>query len=116
MPRPFLAVAILLAGVAAPSAASEFRIAWYSIDGGGTSVSAAGSLRLSGSIGQHEPEVVPLCSEDGGPVCVDASLQLTGGFWSGIAAPAANNGISCEGDSDCIFTDGFENSTTGTRP
>ena len=58
------------------AARGQLAIDWYTIDGGGTTVSTAGSLELGGTIGQH----------DAGPMG-SGSTVLYGGFWAGELAP-----------------------------
>ncbi|NCT67856.1 MAG: hypothetical protein GXC76_09440 [Rhodanobacteraceae bacterium] len=74
--------------------------------GGGQS--AGGAWSLSGTIGQSDAYVIPLCSADGAPtgLCEGASFELFGGFWAGMAplAPHPN----CADLAECIFRDGFE--------
>lgn len=112
-----LAGCALAGGSAFAGAPPDFSIPWYSIDnGGGVSVSDDASLRLSGSIGQHEPDVIALCSPEAGVACVDPVLQLTGGFWAWGAALPGVPGPGCEGVDACIFTDGFEPGDSGTPP
>ncbi len=63
-----------LTGAAAASAAALARpleINWCTIDGGG-GTSAAGTLSLSGTIGQHDAGVMS-----------GATFTLLGGFWPG---------------------------------
>ena len=73
-----------LASLALASAASAgpFDITWYTIDGGGGTVSA-GSYTLSGTIGQ--PDAGTLSA---------GGYTLKGGFWTGTApsCPADFNG------------------------
>ncbi len=120
--RSLLATLALAAGALACGASSagtvpDFRIDWYSIDsGGGQSTSADLSLRLVGSLGQHEPDVIPLCSAEAGIDCVSPVLQLTGGFWAGIAVPPVGPGPGCAGAPGCLFINGFETSDAGGPP
>ena len=120
--RPTLAIltlagCTLACGSAFAGTPSGFSIDWYSIDnGGGVSVSDDNSLKLSGSIGQHEPDVISLCSAEAGVECVDPVLQLTGGFWVARASRPGTPGPGCEGIDACIFADGFEPGDSGTPP
>lgn len=66
----------LVAAAAGEYASAQMAIDWYTIDGGGTTVSNAGSLELGGSIGQH----------DAGPMG-SGSTVLYGGFRAGKLAP-----------------------------
>jgi hypothetical protein len=71
--RRLLVVAILFGLLAAASLASaqgsRLELAWFAIEGGGTTSASAGDLELSGTIGQ--PEAGTLSSEN---------LVLYGGF------------------------------------
>lgn len=97
-----LAFALVIA--APPASQAQYRIDWYTVDGGG-GTSSGGAYTLTGTIGQADAEVVSLCSADGGPGCVNPTYELTGGFWVGVAgSPVA----TCDGGLNCIFRDGFE--------
>src|SRR3954470_4885466 len=65
----FSLVALALALVAGSAAAQNYRIAWYTIDGGG-GTSSGGPYTLSGTIGQPDAGV-----HTGGPD------TLAGGLW-----------------------------------
>gem|GEM_PF-1750242 len=54
----------------------DFSINWYTIDGGGAMLAAAGDFELSGTIGQLDASV----SMAGG------DFEITGGFWVGAVA------------------------------
>lgn len=97
-------IAFALAVLAPFAAKSQYRIDWYTVDGGG-GTSSGGAYSLSGTIGQADAEVVSLCSADGGPGCVNPSYELIGGFWVG-RGPGTPTG--CGADLTCIFRDGFE--------
>lgn len=94
-----------LAALAPLAAQAQYRIDWYTIDGGGGS-SSGGAYALTGTIGQPDAELVSLCSADGGAGCVNAAFELTGGFWVGLATGTPPS--SCGADLGCIFSDGFE--------
>ena len=64
---------------AAPQAG--YDLSWYTIDGGGATVSTGGSYSLGGTIGQPDAGTL-----DGG------SYQLNGGFWGG-GALIANHAV-----------------------
>ncbi len=69
--------------LAIPSLASaQPAINWFTIDGGG-GTSSAGTITLSGTIGQP----------DAGPVMTGGTLTLTGGFWAGFGS----TGPTCPG-------------------
>ena len=82
-------------------------IDWHTVDGGGGHSESA-TFSLDGSIGQPDAQPLSLCSADGGPGCVDPTWELTGGFWAAWPAAAQEPSASCNGDSNCIFRDGFE--------
>jgi hypothetical protein len=111
-----LAAGVSACGLSAAGAQAGFSIDWYSLDGGGVSTSDDLSLRLSGSIGQLEPDVIALCSAQAGAECIDPVLQLTGGFWAGFPAAPGGSGPGCDGVEGCIFADGFEPVDAGTSP
>jgi hypothetical protein len=100
-PRPAL---VLLGLGLAGLAQAQYRIDWYTVDGGG-GTSTGGPYSLSGTIGQPDADVVSLCSADGGPGCVNPTFELTGGFWVASATPPS---VTCGADLNCIFRDGFE--------
>ena len=83
-------LALLAAGL---TYAQDYSINWYTIDGGGTSVSDAstgGSYTLSGTVGQPDARNHPEPISGG-------SYGLTGGFWVIPECPA----IPCDYDEDC---------------
>ena len=53
----------------------SYELSWYSIDGGGATLSEGGSYSLGGSIGQADAGAM-----SGG------SYSLIGGFWAGVPA------------------------------
>ena len=87
-------------------AQAQYRIDWYTVDGGG-GTSSGGPYTLSGTIGQPDADVVSLCSADGGPGCVNPTYELTGGFWAGVFG-AASASPTCGAELNCLFRDGFE--------
>lgn len=72
---------------AAAAVAQNPSIDWFTIDGGGEMSSTGGSLELSGTIGQPDPNDTVL---SGG------GLELVGGFWA-VAAPVPTPCL-CLGD------------------
>lgn len=88
-------------------ASAQFEIDRFRVAGGGGQ-SAGGPWSLTGTIGQADADVIPLCSADGtNPgLCTGASVELIGGFWAGVAP--AEPSASCLGDPACVFRDGFE--------
>lgn len=88
--RPFIA-AMLLVLAAAPGAAQDFEIDWWTIDGGGEMYSETvdQAWQLSGTLGQWDG-TESLAHAGGG-------WTLTGGFW-----PATVDAT------DRLFSDGFE--------
>jgi len=59
------------------TAAAQYDLSWYTIDGGGGMFSAGGAFEVSGTIGQFDAGVM-----SGG------IYELQGGFWPGATAPA----------------------------
>ena len=53
----------------------SYELSWYSIDGGGATLSEGGSYSLGGSIGQADAGAM-----SGG------TYVLNGGFWAGVPA------------------------------
>lgn len=100
-------IAFVLLLCAAGSASAQYRVDWFKIAGGGGS-SIGGQWRVSGTIGQVDPDVVPLCSQDGTQpgLCEGASVRLQGGFW--VPLPRFGLDLSCGNDLVCVFRDGFE--------
>ena len=70
-----LAVAIVV-GPAAPSRLGSFDLFWHTVDGGGDMWTVGGGFELSGTIGQP----------DAGLVMTGGDYELTGGFWTPLAA------------------------------
>ncbi len=87
--RCILAAAVLGAG--ASSTRAQYAIHWWTLDAGGSRVSA-GAFRLQGTLSQPD-STVPRTAPDG--------TTITGGFW---AAPPA----SCPGD---LNSDGVVNTS-----
>jgi hypothetical protein len=80
---------------------AQLAINWYTVDSGGGMNLTAGTLSLSGTIGQPDASTVPL---SGG------SLSITGGFWAigtsscPCAADFDNSGGTPDaGDIDAFF-------------
>jgi hypothetical protein len=69
------------------TSASGQSIDWFTIDGGGAFLTAAGTLTLSGTVGQPEA----------GVTMTGGAFALTGGFW---AMPVATDVPACPGDLD----------------
>jgi hypothetical protein len=59
--------------LAASQALGQFEINWHTVDGGGVMNSVGGAFSLSGTIGQHDAQALP--------VMVGGTFELTGGFW-----------------------------------
>ena len=84
------ALAIACALLIAPAwAGTSWDIDWWTVDGGGEIFASGGSWELSGSVGQWD--ATANAGASGG------QWELTGGFWA-----------SASGESDRLFTDGFE--------
>lgn len=92
------------------NAVAQYEVPWFKIAGGG-GVSSAGQWTVSGTVGQVDPDVVPLCSQDGTVpgLCEGASVKLSGGFWMGVQPDGTPS--SCGSDLACIFRNGFEAGT-----
>ena len=71
-----LAVFLTIGWVASPASAQPYTIDWYTIDGGGGSMSGGG-YTLSGTVGQPDA---------GGPMA-GAGFTLSGGYWAAGDAP-----------------------------
>jgi hypothetical protein len=65
-------ISLLLSTIALASAAPSYAISWWTIDGGGTTMSTGGSYSLGGTIGQPDAGVL-----------VGGGYTLAGGFWGG---------------------------------
>jgi hypothetical protein len=97
---------VLLGWLFAPPALAQFELDRLVIaNGGGQSESS--EWTLSGTVGQSDAYMVPLCSEDGTSPghCAGATFELVGGFWAGLSTTRPS---SCADTADCIFQDGFE--------
>lgn len=97
----------LIALFGAGAASAQFEVERFRIAGGGGQ-SQGGAWALTGTVGQYEADVIPLCSPDGTVpgLCGGASIEITGGFWAGLQ-PAAPH-PSCGDRPGCLFRDGFE--------
>lgn len=91
---PAVVVAIVAGGLAlvdsSAGAGEDFRVGWYSINGGAGTASIGGDYRLRGSIGQAVSGTV-----SGG------DYELNAGFWQARRA-------SCATTPDRLFCNGFE--------
>lgn len=97
---------VLLGLLFTPPALAQFELDRLVIaNGGGQSESS--EWTLSGTVGQSDAHVVPLCSDDGSTPgeCAGASFELVGGFWAGLKTARP---LSCAEVADCIFRNGFE--------
>lgn len=104
--RPMMLMLLCVVSYTAAASAEDHQIRWWTIDGGGGRSMSAGDLRVEGTLGQPEPEAVPLCTADGGAACVGARYSLRGGFWPGLSVSWRGNG--CASENDCLLRDGFE--------
>jgi len=75
--------------LAAPSAAQDYDIDWWTVDGGGEMFSIGGDWRLSGTLGQWDGTE----SQD----LTGGQWTVTGGFWP----------VTVD-ETDRLFRDGFE--------
>lgn len=95
--------AILAAGCLSVPALAQPAITWFTIDGGGAMNLTAGTLTLSGTIGQPDATNAPL---------TNGTLSLTGGFWQSSLFAAClcsadfdgSGGTPDAGDIDAFFT------------
>lgn len=79
----------------------NYQVRWSTLDaGGGRALGPSAGWRLNATIGQSEPDLAPLCTDDGGAACAGARFTLRGGFWPGL--DQTPSGV------DCLFIDGFE--------
>lgn len=67
-----LIVLLLLVSVARAQSGNDYDLSWWTVDGGGGALVAAGSYSLAGSIGQ--PDAATWLGD---------GYVLTGGFWGG---------------------------------
>ncbi len=77
-----VATGVLLACASVTANAQEFRIDWYSVDGGGVVGSTGGTFEMSSTIGQPDAGVM-----------TGGNFELSGGFWAGAVPQCA-----CLGD------------------
>jgi hypothetical protein len=63
---------LLLTTTALTASSPGYDLSWWTVDGGGGSLSIEGSYSLSGSIGQPDAEVL-----------AGSDYILSGGFWAG---------------------------------
>jgi hypothetical protein len=63
---------LLLASIVLASGVQSYAISWWTIDGGGATVSTGGGYSLDGTVGQPDAGVL-----------VSGSYTLAGGFWGG---------------------------------
>ena len=66
----YVIVILLYLLISLPRLAESYEISWWTVDGGGETVSTGGDFELSGTIGQHDAGEM-----SGG------TYSLTGGFW-----------------------------------
>ncbi|MEJ5344535.1 MAG: hypothetical protein WHS83_06465 [Chloroflexus sp.] len=71
--RVLLVVLIVLPALALTSSGGPYNLNWWTVDGGGYTVSTGGSYALGGTVGQTDAGVL-----SGG------SYTLSGGFWGGV--------------------------------
>jgi len=87
-----IGAAAFAVGAIAASAQAGITIDWYTIDGGG-GTSSAGTLSVSGTLGQHDAGVL-----------TGGGFTVKGGFWAGVETPPACPG-DVDGDNDVDSTD-----------
>jgi hypothetical protein len=71
-----LMIGLFVSVIAMASTAQGYAISWWTVDGGGATVSTGGGYSLGSTIGQPDAEVL-----------VGGSYTLAGGFWSGTGTP-----------------------------
>ena len=102
-----LVISIFAVLAVSTASAQTFDLGWNTIDGGGAMWTTGGSFELSGTIGQP----------DAGFVMSGGAFELTGGFWSGAAAPAICRGdCNCDGLIDFADIDPFVAVLSGGTP
>jgi len=69
-----LVILLLLASMVLASSGDPYDLSWWTVDGGGYTISTGGNYTLSGTIGQP----------DGGMLSGD-NYALAGGFWAGVS-------------------------------
>jgi hypothetical protein len=69
-------------------AANDFRLDWWSSDGGGDMWTTGDDFELSGTIGQP----------DAGAIMTGGDFELAGGFWPGAVGAEAPIPGDCNGD------------------
>ncbi len=86
--RAALSLLLVATGLAV---ADDYRLDWYTIDGGGEMFSAGGGYTLSGTIGQ--PDAQPP------PVMTGGEFRLVGGFWpvGTVGPPVLRADMDCDG-------------------
>ena len=89
---PYFAALVALGVTTAASASGGFEIPWWTLDGGGGTVSG-GAFQVSGTVGQP----------DAGARMTGGAFTVTGGFWAGVTA-----GATCSGDVDGNGTVDFD--------
>ena len=67
-----LLISLLLSATALASTVQSYAISWWTVDGGGATVSTGGGYSLGSTIGQPDAGVL-----------AGGSYALAGGFWSG---------------------------------
>ncbi|MBN2562216.1 MAG: hypothetical protein JXQ75_14930 [Phycisphaerae bacterium] len=107
MKRKFRILHTAAIGIVATSlstAAGDYMLDWYTIDGGGEMWSTGGDYELNGTIGQP----------DAGAVMTSGGYELTGGFWaappcwcmSDVNNDGLRNGLDVQGFIDCMLAGG----------
>ncbi len=87
-----------MVGWATLAMADDFELTWYTIDGGGVTVSTGWELELGGTIGQADPTVM-----------TGGDFTLSGGYWAvALTSNQDNCGVggnleSYEGLQACLF-------------
>ena len=98
-------MAALIAGLtlAGPALAAPFTSDWYTIDGGGGTLSG-GSFTISGTIGQA----------DAGAPAKGGNFRMAGGYWQSSLATSCRGDVNGDGRTNAIdFTIVAANYTAG---
>ncbi len=77
-----LMVILLSVPVALAQSGDSYDLSWWTVDGGGHTLSTGGDYSLGGTIGQP----------DAGPTLIGGGYTLAGGFWGSGGLPREEGG------------------------